>query len=212
MSAARDFGLTAPAFVDPAEEESRARNERDIFLMERVKAGQMEAFEELVERHQHAVVGTVAKMLGNDADAEDIAQQVFIRVWKSAHRYKPTAKFTTWLMTIVRNLVFNECRRRSRARLVPLEAETPDAPRTQHADSEALSPSEELLDGELRRAVDAAIASLPESQRMAIVLRRYENMPYEEIARVLRTSVSAVKSMLFRARGELKEKLRSYLE
>jgi len=184
----------------------------DIALMLRVKAGDMEAFELLVEKHQHSVVGTVARMLGGDAEAEDIAQMVFLRVWKSAPRYEPSAKFTTWLMTITRNLVFNEMRRRQRARFVPMESgEGDDAPQHQYEDSDSPQPGEQLLKAELQGAVDAAIASLPESQRMAIVLRRFENMPYEEIARVLRASVPAVKSMLFRARAELKEKLKQYL-
>ncbi len=184
----------------------------DVALMLRVRDGDMDAFQALVERHQHSVVGTVAKMLSGDADAEDIAQQVFIRVWKSAPRYQPSAKFTTWLMTITRNLVFNEMRRRQRARFVPMDAEPDDAPAPQFTDTEAATPQEQLLDGELQRAVDAAIQSLPENQRLAIVLRRYENMPYEDIAKVLKTSVPAVKSILFRARAELKEKLSKYLE
>ena len=82
--------------------------------MQLVGAGDTVAFEELVERHQRLVVGTVARMLGNNSDVEDIAQQVFVRVWKSAKRYVPRAKFTTWLLKITRNLVFNELRRRSR--------------------------------------------------------------------------------------------------
>ena len=80
------------------------------------------------------------------------------------------------------------------------------------ADEEAAVPSEKLLDAELQETIDAAIASLPEKQRLAIVLRRYEGMPYEEIAKVLKTSVAAVKSILFRARADLKERLKKYLE
>jgi len=183
----------------------------DFALMSRVKSGDLEAFEILVERHQHSVVGTVAKMLGGDMDAEDIAQQVFIRVWKSASRYEPSAKFTTWLMTITRNLVFNEMRRRQRSRLVPMESDRDDVPEHQYADGDALAPNEELLGAELQKAIEDAIASLPEAQRLALVLRRYEEMPYEEIARVLKTTVPAVKSILFRARAELKDKLKKYL-
>lgn len=179
--------------------------------MLRVRGGDIDAFEVLVEKHQHSVVGTVARMLGNPSDAEDIAQQVFIRVWKSAARYEPSAKFTTWLMTITRNLVFNESRRRSRARVVRLHDENDDGPVVQHADPDASSPADELLDAELREAVDTAISELPEKHRLAIVLRRYENMAYEEIAKVLKTSVPAVKSILFRARADLKEKLQRYL-
>lgn len=184
----------------------------DVALMLRVKTGDIEAFEILVDRHKHSVVGTAAKMLGNESEADDIAQQVFIRVWKSAARYEPSAKFTTWLMTIARNLIFNEMRRRQRNRLVPMETEQDDGPQQQFADEGAAAPSEQLLDTELQGAIEEAIASLPENQRVAIVLRRYENMPYEEIAKVLKTSVPAVKSILFRARADLKERLKKYLD
>ena len=183
----------------------------DIALMLEVRRGDEGAFEVLVERHQTLVIGTVAKMLGGDSDAEDIAQQVFVRVWQSASRYNPTAKFTTWLLTITRNLVFNEMRRRRRAWLVPLESDDPDHPTPEHADHSTASASEQALHSELQEAVASAIAALPEAQRMALVLRRYEEMPYEEIAKVLGTTVSSVKSLLFRARTELKERLQSYL-
>ena len=184
----------------------------DITLMLRVRDGDLEAFETLVTRHQHSVVGTAAKMLGGAADAEDIGQQVFVRVWKHAARYQPSAKFTTWLMTITRNLVFNELRRRRRSQQVSMDADEGDTIRHQFVDEQAAPPSEEILDSELQEAIDAAIASLPETQRLAIVLRRYESMPYEEIAEVLKTSVPAVKSILFRARAELKARLKKYLE
>ena len=90
----------------------------DFVLMERIGAGDHEAFRQLVERHQHAVIGTVAKMLGNASESEDIAQQVFLRIWRNARRYRPDAKFTTYLFTITRNLVFNESRRKSRKKEV----------------------------------------------------------------------------------------------
>jgi RNA polymerase sigma-70 factor (ECF subfamily) len=186
--------------------------QEDVALMLRVKSGDLEAFEALVTRHQHSVVGTAAKMLGNAAEAEDVGQQVFMRVWKSAANYEPSAKFTTWLMTITRNLVFNELRRRRRTQLVFIESDQEGAAQHQWVDEEAPVPSEKLLDAELQETIDAAIASLPEKQRLAIVLRRYEGMPYEEIAKVLKTSVAAVKSILFRARTDLKERLKKYLE
>ncbi len=186
-------------------------NGRDIALMERVAGGDRQAFEELLHRHQHAVVGTVAKMLGNPSDCEDIAQQVFLRVWKSAPRYKPSAKFTTWLFTITRNMVFNEMRRRQRRPAVSLE-EREEQLLSFHAASEDPSPDDSALHSELEQAVDAAIHRLPEKQRMAVVLRRYQELPYEEIAEVLQLTVPAVKSVLFRARAQLKEDLRQYLD
>ncbi len=183
----------------------------DFQLMERVGAGDHEAFRELVERHQIAVVGTVAKMLGNPSEAEDIAQQVFLRIWRNAKRYRPEAKFTTYLYTITRNLVFNETRRRSRKKEVSADELEENSNHLIAASSDR-QPDSELLQVELQRAVDAAIAGLPEAQRMAVVLRRYEQLSYEEIAEVLSLSVSAVKSLLFRARTTLRETLSGYLE
>ena len=182
----------------------------DIRLMGLVSAGDDRAFEELVERHQRLVVGTVSRMLGSPSDAEDIAQHVFVRVWKNAKRYEPRAKFTTWLLKITRNLVFNELRRRSRHPAVPLQSETDEEERPLK-DDRAIAPDASLLDQELQQAVDAAIAALPETQRMAVILRRYEELSYEEIAEALEQSVSAVKSLLFRARTELRESLKRYL-
>jgi RNA polymerase sigma-70 factor (ECF subfamily) len=149
-------------------------------------------------------------MLGNTSDAEDIAQQVFVRVWKSAKRYVPRAKFTTWLLKITRNLVFNELRRRSRHPQVPLQAEAEEEERPIR-DENAVAPDAAMLEQELQKAIDAAIANLPETQRLAVILRRYEELSYEEIAETLDQSVSAVKSLLFRARTELRESLQRYL-
>src|SRR6187200_2031039 len=174
----------------------------DVRLMQLVGRGDTQAFEQLIGKHQTLVAGTVARMLGSSSDVEDIAQQVFIRVWKNARRYEPRAKFTTWLLKITRNLVFNELRRRSRHPAVPLQSEADEEERPLK-DEHAASPDDSLLEQELREAVDAAIAQLPETQRMAVILRRYEELSYEEIAEVLEQSVPAVKSLLFRARTEL---------
>lgn len=192
------------------EAERRALNDRDVGLMLRVKEGDNEAFELLVELHQSAVIGTVAKMLGGASEAEDIAQQVFIRIWKSAKRYQPQAKFTTWMFTITRNLVLNETRRRKRKPTVSVE-EREEESHQQVEDVHSTTPDQDVLHSELERAVDDAIQALPDKQRLAVVLRRYEEMPYEEIGRVLSMSVPAVKSLLFRARTQLKESLEKYL-
>lgn len=183
----------------------------DAALMTKAAHGDVAAFEEIVERHQALVIGTVGRMLGNNSDVEDVAQQVFVRVWKSAARYRPTAKFTTWLLTITRNLVFNEARRRKRHPGDLLDV---------HEGEEALAlvdsagrvPDEQLLDSELQHQIDRAILALPEKQRMAVVLRRYEDKSYEEIGQVLGLSIAAVKSLLFRARTELRAALNRYLE
>lgn len=180
--------------------------------MARIKEGDTEALRELIEAHQHRIIGTVAKMLGDDSDAEDIAQQVFIRVWKSAARYEPTAKFTTWLFKITRNLVFNELRRRKRHPAQSLDAPRDDDRPLQMPDTGVKAPDTSLLDDEMQAAIQRAIDELPETQRMAVVLRRYDDISYEEIGEILDLSVPAVKSVLFRARTELREKLKKYLD
>lgn len=194
-------------FTPAVDEESAL----DFALMKRIGQGDHAAFKTLVERHQNAVIGTVAKMLGNANEAEDISQQVFLRIWRHAAKYRPDAKFTTYLFTITRNLVFNETRRRGRKKEVSAD-EREENSHLVIAASPDRQPDAELLQAELQQAVDAAIAALPETQRMAVVLRRYEQLSYEEIAAVLHLSVSAVKSLLFRARTALRDSLAEYLE
>lgn len=195
---------------DLPEPEKQDDNDHHVSLMLKVKEGDTAAFEELIEIHQKSVIGTVAKMLGNPSEAEDIAQQVFVRVWKSAPRYEPKAKFTTWLFTITRNLVFNEVRRRKRKPAVSIE-EREEEFHVVEADTSVISPDQVALHSELEEAINDAIAQLPEKQRMAVILRRYEEMPYEEIGDVLDLTIPAVKSLLFRARTQLKENLKKYL-
>src|SRR3954451_5214190 len=183
----------------------------DVRLMSLVASGDSVAFGELVQRHQGLVVGTVARMLGSNSDVEDLAQQVFLRVWRSASRYVPRAKFTTWLLKITRNLVFNEMRRTKRHAHVPIQSETPgeDLP---VKDESVQSPAESMLQRELQDAVEPALLDPPETQRMALIPRRYENRSYEEIGDILALSVPAVKSVLFRARTELRARLANYLK
>lgn len=196
-----DLERREPATDDDAE---------DVRLMELIGGGDVAALERLIERHQTLVVGTVARMLGSNSDVEDIAQQVFIRVWKSAARYKPRAKFTTWLLKITRNLVFNELRRAKRRALVPLQPEA-DTDEIALPDDATRAPDATVLERELQSAIEQAIGQLPDTQRMALVLRRYEQLSYEEIGDVLELSVPAVKSLLFRARTELRQRLSKYL-
>ena len=191
----------------PPDESSDAE---DVRLMQLVGRGDTQAFEELVERHQALVAGTVARMLGSNSDVEDIAQQVFIRVWKSASRYVPRAKFTTWLLKITRNLVFNELRRTKRHAHLPLQTE-PNADRDSAKGRSRRRARCFALEKELQQAIEQAITNLPETQRMALILRRYEELSYEEIGEVLDLTVPAVKSLLFRARTELRARLNKYL-
>src|SRR6266576_3317678 len=196
--------------ADPKAPARSQDDAEDVRLMRLVSGGDTVAFAQLVERHQALVAGTVARMLGSNSDVEDIAQQVFIRVWKSAGRYVARAKFTTWLLKITRNLVFNEMRRAKRHPHLPVQIH-PEEEELPLKDEAAATPDATLLQAELQAAIEKAITLLPETQRMAIVLRRYEELSYEEIADVLDLSVPAVKSLLFRARTELRERLKDYL-
>src|SRR3984893_9457521 len=120
----------------------------DLRLMQLVGRGDTGAFEQLIEKHQALVAGTVARMLGSNSEVEDIAQQVFVRVWKSARRYVPRAKFTTWLPKITRNLVFNEMRRRKRHTTTPLQTE--EGEELQLKDDRGQTPDASLLESELQ--------------------------------------------------------------
>jgi len=176
--------------------------------MMRVREDDQSAFRELVEATEDRVYGTIVKMLGGIEGAEDLAQKVYLRIWQARGRYQPTAKFSTWMFSIVRRLVLNERRGRARRGAVFYEPSIEEPVREV---SGGVSPSAEAIAGELARAIDSALAFLPEEQRTAVLLRRYEEMPYEEIAAVLGTTVPSVKSLLFRARETLRGKLAAWL-
>jgi RNA polymerase sigma-70 factor (ECF subfamily) len=188
----------------------------DTELMLKVRRSNRAAFEALVVKYQRPVINTIYRSVGDLTEAEDLAQNVFVQVWKVRGRYKPTAKFSTWLFTIVRNICLNEVRRRARHPTDSLDKPVTDATDGnetpwQVPDPHAKPPSDETLDAELRRRVDAALSALPEAQRTAMLLLRHQNMPYEEIAKVMRCSLSATKSLIHRARTLLRDQLKPYL-
>ena len=186
----------------------------DAALMLRAKQGDMAAFTVLVEKYKQPVMNLAARTLRDPTEAEDLAQNVFVQVFKSAARYQSTAKFSTWLFTIARNLCLNEIRRRSRHPAESLDAPHPDhedQPRHQFEDVRNFLPTDCLLQGELVSKVEEAIADLPENQRTAILLCRQDELSYEEIAEVLECSLSATKSLIHRGRETLKAKLKPYL-
>jgi RNA polymerase sigma-70 factor (ECF subfamily) len=191
------------------------QSDPDAVLMLRVKRGDRAAFAQLVEKYKQPVMNLVHRSLRDETEAEDLAQNVFLQVYKSRSRYVRTAKFSTWLFTIARNLCLNEIRRRSRHPAESLEethAENEDQPSRQFEDKKNISPPEKLLHGELAGKIEEALAELPENQRAAILLCRQDELSYEEIAEVLGCSLSATKSLIHRGRETLKEKLKPYLQ
>jgi RNA polymerase sigma-70 factor (ECF subfamily) len=192
-----------------------AQSDPDAALMLRVKRGDRAAFAELVDKYKQPVMNFVFRSLRDEAEAEDLAQNVFLQVYKSRSRYKQTAKFSTWLFTIARNLCLNELRRRSRHPAESLEethTENEDQPARQFEDKSQIAAPDRVLHGELAQKIDEALAELPENQRSAILLCRQDDLSYEEIARILRCSLSATKSLIHRGRETLKEKLKPYLK
>jgi len=185
----------------------------DAALMLRVKQGDRTAFEALVEKYKQPVMNVVYRTLRDATEAEDLAQHVFLQVYKSAHRYEVSAKFSTWIFTIARNLCLNEIRRRSRHPADSLDQTGPDddQPIRQVEDRKSFSPPDALLQGELEQKIEAALAELPEKQRTALLLCREDELSYEEIADVLGCSLSATKSLIHRARETLKQLLKPYL-
>ncbi len=187
----------------------------DAALMLRVKRGDMQAFEELVEKYKQPIVGLAYRMLRDLSEAEDLAQNVFVRVFQSAHRYEVSAKFSTWIFTIARHLCLNEIRRRSRHPAESLEgsqAESDEQAPRQFEDVKTFSPPQACLHGELEEKIQKALDELPPKQRLALALCRQEELSYEEIADVLGCSLSATKSLIHRARETLKLKLKPYLQ
>ena len=187
----------------------------DAALMLRVKRGDRAAFAELVGKYQQPLFNFICRTLRDDAESQDLAQNVFLQVYKSRQRYQHTAKFSTWLFTIARNLCLNEIRRRSRHPAESIEenhAEHEDQPQRQYEDKKIHQPVDQVLHGELAKKIEEAIAALPEAQRSALLLCRQDELSYEEIAAILQCSLSATKSLIHRGRETLKERLKPYLK
>ena len=191
-----------------------ANPDPDAALMLRVKRGDRAAFVALVEKYKQPLHNFIHRTLRDETEAEDLAQNVFLQVYKSRYRYERTAKFSTWLFTIARNLCLNEIRRRSRHPAESLEethSENEDQPQRQYEDKKIFLPTDNVLHSELAKKIEEALAELPENQRTAILLCRQDELSYEEIAKVLACSLSATKSLIHRGRETLREKLKPYL-
>ncbi len=189
----------------------------DVQLMLRVKRGDKSAFTELVGIYQDRLIGVLAHVLENREGAEDLAQEVFLRVYRARHTYVPTARFSTWLFRIANNLAKNLRRDTARRREIALNASESGPLGSQShvtllADKSGLMPTRISESHEMNSVVQAALEALTESQRTAVVLNKFEEMSYTEIATALELTPSAVKSLLTRAREALRERLEPYVQ
>jgi RNA polymerase sigma factor (sigma-70 family) len=173
----------------------------DLQLIERLQRGDEAAFDELLSRYKRPVINFCYRLLGDAGDADDVAQEVFVRVYQHICEYRPSAKFSTWLFTLARHACLDRLRYRSRHPTAPLEA----AP-------EPATVSREVETHEIGEQVAAAIARLPEEQRTAIVLAEYHGLSYAEIAAVMRCSEKSVEARLYRAKKELRARLTHLIE
>lgn len=198
------------------EQQLQARDP-DVRLMLQVRDDVQGAFEVLVERYQHRLLGILTHLVGDTAEAEDLAQEVFLRIYRSRKAYKPRAKFSTWLFTIANNLASNHLRGKGRHPRMGLEggAASPDStvmrPVVDRLSATGGTPSAQMRQVELSEVVRAALEQLGEDQRMAVLLNKFEEMSYAEIADVMGRSEPAIKSLLSRARTHLRERLEPYL-
>lgn len=180
-------------------------------LMLRFQKGDLSAFEQLVRRNRSRFVNFIFRYLGDPQGAEDLAQEVLIRIYRAQQKYQPTAKFCTWAYRIAVNLSLNALRDRKKLVSLPLR-DGEDEGDLEVVDPAAPSPAEILVREETAAGIRRAIDRLPENQRTALILNRFEGFSYQEISEVMDLSVMAVKSLLSRAREKVKEYLLPYLD
>ena len=188
----------------------------DVRLMVQVRADLSGAFESLVARYQNRLVGVLFHLVGSIEEAEDLCQEVFLRIYKARKGYRARAKFATWLFTIANNLALNHLRSKGRNPSVPMSGAATDSQASGPVVAGQLegregTPSAQMRKAELADVVREALAVLNDDQKMAVLLNKFEGMSYAEIAQVMGRSPAAVKSLLARARNQLREQLEPYL-
>jgi RNA polymerase sigma-70 factor, ECF subfamily len=186
----------------------------DADIMLRVKAGDESAFEFLVQKYRRAMIGFMYRMSHNAAAAEDLAQEVFLRVYRSRASYEASAKFTTWLYRIATNLAVNyarDTRNERPEKTTSLDAPDEETGTTMDVADSSLTAEQAIMRRERMSAIRAKVQALPERQRTAVVMHKYQQMDYRQIAEVLKLSESATKSLLFRAYETLREQLKDFV-
>jgi len=196
----------------PLPSTAEALTDADVML--RVKAGDESAFAYLVQKYRRAMVNFMFRMSHNAAAAEDLAQEVFLRVYRSRSGYEASAKFTTWLYRIATNLAVNHARDTRHERpqtMVSLDEPDEETGTTLEVADRSLTAEQAILRRERMEAIRKKVQALPERQRMAVIMHKYEQMDYRQIAEVLKLSESATKSLLFRAYETLREQLKEFV-
>jgi RNA polymerase sigma-70 factor (ECF subfamily) len=186
----------------------------DVDAMLRVKAGDESAFAYLVQKYRRPMIGFMYRLCHNPSTAEELAQEVFLRVYRSRTTYEPSAKFTTWLYRIATNLAVNHARdtRHERAEnTVRLDEPDQETGTTPDLADDSITAEEAILKRERLAAIRSKVNALPERQRVAVIMHKYQQMDYREIAGVLKLSESATKSLLFRAYETLREQLKEFV-
>jgi RNA polymerase sigma factor (sigma-70 family) len=206
------MSITTDAQLSP-EASARQADARDRADMERLAAGHDAALNDLMERHATPLFHFLCRMVNNEDDANDLAQETFVRVYKARKNFRPNEKFTTWLYTIAANLARNHFRWRSRHPNVSLEAESEATEQTIGSTLPANdpAPSDQALSAERAAAVRTAVHQLPEEMREAIVLCEWEEHSVADAAAILKSTPKAVESRLYRARQLLRKKLEKWL-
>ncbi|MCK4244567.1 MAG: sigma-70 family RNA polymerase sigma factor [Candidatus Omnitrophica bacterium] len=181
----------------------------DSEVMLRVKKGEIAAFNQILEKYQRPIINFICRFVGSREEAEEIAQEVFLRIYLARGRYRPKAKFSTYIYRIAKNLSLNSLRKK-RPQIVsldkPISGEEGEIER-EFPNSHQISPAEALEKKEIQLLVKKALDSLPIPQKTAIILNRYNDLSYEEIGKIMNLSLPAVKSLLHRAKENLKEKI-----
>lgn len=203
--------------LPPNEPMNYELHDPDVRLMLQVRAGSATAFEELVLRYQGRLLTVLEHLVGNRELAEDLAQEVFLRIFRARERYEPGARFSTWLFTIANNVASNAKRTKFRRKEVGVSADSADDSSALQLDQmakarSAFMPARLLDKAEAADMVRAALESLSERQRMAVLLCKFEGMSYQDIAAAMDLSVQAVKSLLSRARVNLRDILAPYFD
>jgi len=206
------LGAKATGRLQPALGGTEGYTDAEVML--RVKTGDQPAFEYLVQKYRRPLVSFMYRMARNAAVAEDLAQEVFLRVYRSRESYEASAKFTTWLYRIATNLAVNHARdtRQDRPEVtVSLDEPDEETGSTLDVADGTMSAEEALVRRERLAAIRKKVEGLPERQRLAVIMHKYQQMDYKQISDVLKLSESATKSLLFRAYETLREQLKEFV-